>query len=190
MPVVEPEPEVEPPVLVVDDVEPLEPVELELAPVVVDAADDVVVDDVEPPLAAVPVVDPELELLSDFDDEHPTNAASTSATYHSRMQPPTEGADNTTPINSLRRGVCFSWWLSGMGRRNVCSTIIMEKSAVFPSFTAQICCPLCSFTSLASAPTYLEAQQCVSSALMQHLDKSHAEPADNDHVCVATPAAV
>ena len=66
----------------------------------------------------------------------------------------------------------------------------METSVVFPSFTAQICCPLCTFSSLASAPTYLEAQQCVSGELLQHLDQAHVEDVDNDDFCVATPAAV
>ena len=44
-------------------------------------------------------------------------------------------------------------------------------------FVAHLTCPLCTWASVASAPTYGEAEQQVTRELLEHLDARHPESA-------------
>jgi hypothetical protein len=63
---------------------------------------------------------------------------------------------------------------------------------VIAAFVAQLRCPCCAWSGLASAPSYAEAEQRVSSQLLEHIvaahpDASHA-PTASTPGAGATPA--
>ena len=44
------------------------------------------------------------------------------------------------------------------------------------AFVAHLKCPLCTWSSLASAPSYADAEKRVSSQLIEHLSTAHPRP--------------